>query len=724
MAKRKYAFAKVGLYPIDGGDPIITDKGLGWWENLTDENNAFQGTPTYGALGTVEQGQPLAELIPGLGITSRMFQKQQDTRLIHFNFSSGSWDERRPAFGIRKYFIRQYDSGPGVQYLAESKNALPENPNFAFNIAIGESPFDWDHTLFPVYHRVEFGNFGIHFQDGSIKLVEWTGGQWAEQIELSCPTNRTDNGLDITVWIRCHGGKLLVSTDFGKHYEELKEKAAGASVVVNSGTLVLRGQGGSIAFRADQLKPYTTRFRTANRNTYTPRTSPSPSMTGHYDSPYGSTVAFTDRSDPSTGKVSVEATLTPRALTGGFGWSFYAVPILYSTSFLYPVTIYQNLQAASFPWDSAIVEVSIDKPRELHAASATIHLNYDAFGAQLIGNTSYDRRKLYIQLGYTLDDATTESLVTFTGYIRDITEGRSSWGLKTAMLAVDSVSVILKEQEWDPFDVIPLPEIGTLNQINDYILTSVGFGGTLGLQLPNYRTWHVAGDTYSLDRGIPGKPFELVKARETKWATLERINRYRQLEVGTSDDGKLFTIPMDPDYTTGTVHSLYMDSSTGETDIRRLIKGIDYKKDTAETCSCVMVYSTDYNGSPIMGFAVDNYAESPTVGPAFGRFKPWRVTYQEDIEGPTIPEICTLRAQSIADRKFRYGFEPAVTIPVDPRIGRFDEVKLYGVNSPNVPDGMRFKVVSERHNYKARTALGELETTLGLKVINYGIPDP
>lgn len=719
---RKYAFARLGIYPETGGDPIVLDHGNAWHDNLTGDRTG--GTSELGGIGTAQQGYELCKHIPGLGLTHRFFRVAQNTRLSQFTFSgTGSWDERRPAFGERKYYIRQYDVSPGVTFAAESVPSVPENPNFILNIRIAESPFNWDFSAMKPYHRVEFGGYGIHFEEGAIFLVRWVGGQWQIIGDIQNASPRSNNGLDITLWVECHAGKIYISTDFGREFTEYGNPNPLEPITVSAGTLILRGQGGAVELRIDQLKPYAAVYTSEQANTFTPRVAPTATISGRTTEPGNTEIVWEDNSDPSSGLIGYKATLTPDEVMSGWGWNFWQSPVLHYTNFFYPVSNFVFLETADEDYNASIIEVSVEKPREIHAGTATIHLQRNPRTESLLNNPVYDRRKIYIVLGHTLTVGAPEEWVAFTGYIRTINEGWTSWGVRTIEIVADNVSCKLKDTTWTIFDVVPLSDIGTVNEINDYILSSEGMGGTLGTSLPNYRTWHAAGNT-GLDNGLATEPFELIVPDEPKWETLERINKYKKLEVAITDDGKYETVPMDPDYTTGNIHHWRTTPEVGGTDIRELIKALSAATDCAETCSLVLVVGTGYNGSSICGYAVDSIGESPTLGPAFGRFKPWRTTLYEVIQNPTTVDILTQRAQGIAWRKFRNGAEPRAVVPVNLQVGRFDEVRIYGANSPNVPDGVRLKVNSLRHHYVKRTALSELETQVSFKRLSYApIPE-
>src|SRR5262245_31728518 len=149
---RVVPLASIRLFDPAAGDPLVSDRGWGHWDALALQDPRF-AVPRI----SKSSGEPTLEILQGCGLVCRPQLVLQNTRLTNYNTSGGTWEERRPASGIRKYRLVQTDTTANVAYSATSKVHLPKNPNLLIEYVLFDTPPDHDADTYPPYVRFEFG---------------------------------------------------------------------------------------------------------------------------------------------------------------------------------------------------------------------------------------------------------------------------------------------------------------------------------------------------------------------------------------------------------------------------------------------------------------------------------------------------------------------------------------------------------------------------------------
>jgi hypothetical protein len=690
--------ASVLVYNEGQGDPYVTDHGLGWLDVLAQ-------SWAHGTFERRSDGSSLLEFLPEIGLTCRPFLVPKDTRLSHFSMSSGggSWEERRPATGAyRVYRLQQYDSSPGVLYSATTTYALPEDPHFAFSLILPDTPADWDSTALPPYVRVEFGGtgtgseerFAVQVDKNGAYLLRSIDGVWQIAAELGGPGRGTGYAdLDEMFFlVRCLRGRVGVSTDFGRTYA-WAGNADTSYVTVPSGKLTLRGQGGMVYFGLHQLFYQAGAWTSPTRNTFTSRPGAVPSITGRYDAPAGTSIVWTDRSRPADGIAQYRVRLSPKTITA-LPFPFYAPPVLYSTTFRYPVTPAGGSGAYTTPWDTRLVHLEVDKPFELAQGSCTFTVKLD-LASTFSGN--YRDRKIQVKLGWKMSDGSEQWWTVFTGYIEGVTPQWDGYGQGYLTVRAANASSIFRTTEWTPLDVLALPAVGsTINAAADYILSTEGLSAA-------YRSWHALGNSWVLDPGSPENPAELLRPGERKWETLERLFGYAGLEIIATDFGLFSSGPRN--HVSATAHPYRASDYAG---LSQLVERISNPVDYGQSVTAALVTGRDAAGRPALAWAVDAAAESSTSS---GRFAPRRRVVQEALPGTVTPGLLVGRVQSLAYEHFPLKYEPELIAYLNLDVNRRDQVWLYGAAEIGVAEGAAHVVLSLRHTFHVDEERGDVELT-------------
>lgn len=691
---RLIPLASIRLYDKGQGDPYLTDRGFGWYQPVADIYKI--GSVTYSGV------QPTLEYVEGVGIVCRPFLEMQDTRLADFSFhAAADWDERKPTSGApRTYRLVQTSSAADLQWYARSSYSLPENPHVAVSLIVPDTPPDHNATLYPPYVRVELG-------DGQW-ILEWSkifGGRLladvagalgvvAELPGLSSIGRDVDESL---IMIRPMRGKIGISMDAGRHYEWYGDPA-GYPVGIRAGKIRVSGQGGQVIFGVHQLRYVAGSYTSPTKNTYARRIflPPAPTFVTRGEAPAGTSVAIADLSVPGNAIAQWKATLTPASSPGPTGWSVYRTPELYAVQMTYPVARAGNWRSYTTPWDGSIVEINIDRPVELDGGTATVRVNRDQAKQFTYRHGMWP--KVQIFLGHQLAAGGEEWQTSFTGYIRSITPAQRDYGQATLDLAIENVTTRFRRTTWIELDAIPLGG-QTLNAALDYVLASEG------LQAQD-RIWHWLGDRILLPAGTAEEPAFWPRPGETKWETLEEICRWCGMEIGALTDGRLTTVPVD--YVEPWVTHQW--DWTPSLALHELVLDASYSLDSGESVTATIVRGEDEYGNAGWAYAIDVEAE---LYPSSVRFRPWRETREERIDGATSLGFLALAARSLLLANGTPKQRLELSTPVQLGLRRRQRVQLLG-STIGVSDYDEFAILTLRHTYRADPSFASLTTQAGL----------
>lgn len=690
MPTRKEAITRVKLFDVGQGDPIVTDHGLGWYDSL-EKSNEFV-TPTYRS-----DGFPHLEYLDLIGMTCRPRVVKKDTLASSYTLSGGGWESVAPMYGSPRWKrLVQVDSSSGVLYSATSKFELPANPHVALSMLMAETPADWDSEEQPPFARVEFGvTMALQLDKNGLFLLEGSPSGWQMSKEMSRPSNG-EGYTDIDeMWfyIRPMGEKLCISVDHGKHYDAFLDFG-----IIPSGPIIFRGQGGNAAFGLHQIQYETGSYWSMRHDAGGSRVGPVPVITGRYETPNGSAVAFLDASSPLDSVAQYKATLTPGTQVIQ-PFTFYTPPVLGAVQFEYPTVIQTTGNAGSNPWDPWLLSASVELADDISESSCVLRFHHDAHTA-FVGEFRW--RKVEVTQGYKLSDDTEELYTTFVGYIGAVDLNREEFGSVGVQVTVENTSISLRRQEWSPFDIVTLGGM-TVNAAADYVLLKAGRNFS-------YRNWHADGNLILLPAGTPEEPFEMLKPRETYWETLVRIFGYANLELGVADDGTFFTVP--EGYVSPTVDYHYYPTPEALVLLQQQIANINNSFDAGPSGTAVIVTGKLEDGTEGMFYAVDSDAESNI---ASGRFSPWRELIQEEVSGISTPGLLIGRAQALAAKHFALRFELQVSVPIDFTVVRRMRVAIHGCTSIGIGEGEEYGVFPVSHSSNTGETLATMRTEMGLR---------
>lgn len=700
MPSRVRPVIEARLYTEGDGDPVLTDHGFGWWDNL-------EQTARWGSI-SLSGGRPTLEYIPNIGLVCRPYLTFQDLRLTHVSTSGGTWSEVRPV-GIGsglKYRLVQSDTTAGVVWTAKSLQTVPADAAFAFTVVQWDTPSDHNISTYPPRLRLVFGIQG-NTPDHCIELnkaegnaiLKWVAGAWDFVAGLPSLDTSGDNG-EAHVWVRVHRGRLAVSLDRGNSYTVFKSPD-GSAITLRAGAWGIEGQGGGCVVGMHQLTYAAGVFTSRAKNTLNARAlAPTVTLAARKNEPGACTVSLADIGVYGSAIAQYTATLTPATITATpFNWHYS--PELYTVTYTIDPIETTVTQAYTTLSDAHIIACQISKPEDLAESSATLTLRRDAASAW---SGTYRNRKVLLRLGWYYDDASYVWTTAFTGYIVAQSVGPTAMGEIGITLTLANVGHRLRRVQWQPDFEVPLGG-QTVNQAMDDVLVSEGIPRN-----SSYRVWHANGDVVTVPAGLPEDPAELTRRGEAKWSTLERLASYAGLKLGVTDAGALVTVT--PAYVTGTIHDLQFTAATSDPD--QIGLGLEHTTDYRETLTAVFLTGTSEYGEDLVVAAIDTYAETNTGS---GRFTPWREPLTESAPGTVTPGILTVKAQALATEHFGLKREPRTVSLVDPTIGRRDEIRIYGATAVDIPDGTRHMVLSLDHSIGIDPRSGAMEhrTTAGIR---------
>lgn len=698
MPTRDFPFASVRVYDVAHGDPVVTDRGLGWYDVLADSFSS--GTSAVNASGV-----PLLEVIDGVGLCCKAFLVAKDTRLTHGATSGGSWEEERLSTGgARGYRVSQYDTAATVTSWSWTNNsqAHPADPQLAFSLKLPDTPSDWDFTTYPPFVRVELGaSYAVQFGKDGTFLMRYVSGAWQAVKSLPTPPKATGytDAEEVWCYVRVLRGLICVSFDFGQSYTTYAP--TGEAATIPAGKVVLRGRGGSATFGLHQLICYSAAYDSQLRQLERPRSVATVTFTGSRYDLNGGTVTFADLGAPLSSVAQYRATLAPVAVTGT-NWNWYQTPVLYATQYRV-ARIIQNLGTTyTTPWDDALVSIRISKPRALDGSTCTIVFEVDAFTANTLDG--YKFRRVDVRTGYRLSDATTEEYASGTFYVVEVS---AEWGggedfskVRVTWQCVN-LSGLFKQDGWT---VLRQYALGgqTPNAAGEEIFYHHGLNSS-------YYSWHAYGAAGLIPYGAAEDPVELTNPDEHPWETLVRIFEERYLEVGIDDANVAFTLPLN--YVSATVDEELRATPVGATDERNQAQRLAYRIDYRETADAAIVYATGENGQLVLSATYDASAQSD---PASARFSPWRRTVQRRLDGTPDAGYVLGHLQSLAQQNFQLPREADFSIPIDPRRSRRERLALYGFQGLGIPDATEFVLLTLEHVWTRQEGLTSLTTNGGL----------
>lgn len=698
MPRKLWVTASLEVWPVGEGDPILTDKGFGMHDILAETYQSAEYD--YGT-----DGLPKLEFIEGIGITNRMTVSYRSTRLTDFDYTNPTdWDEVQPD---AKYRVRMFNNTPGVVATATAKSAFPENPQFCIELDALDVPTDWDNTALPAYIRFELGpnaEWAIHIDklNGGAYLLK--NGQAVKELGSIGHSRKNRDAVEIR--IRCLRGQICVSFDDGQSYVRYGHPDNPATI--HAGKLKIKSQGQAFGIGVHSLKPVTGIIRGSRRNTFKSRFA-SEIITGRYDNPSGTGVAFQDI-HTAPNEARWQATLTPNRVST-FPFDFWATPSLYSVTVRYPfIRVVDPGALPTTPYDPYILNVKIQKDDTLSDSSATVTFHQKAYAT--FGNLDDWRdRKVRIKTGYKLDDGSPVIWThSFTGYVQAINLAWDGFNSVTVSMTIENALIPFKKQQWSPLDVVPFGGM-TPVAIGDYLLKSVGWMDEAGVDTSR-RSWSGLNGTATvpLEWGYPEEPFELVRPREYKIETLARIFGYRGLDIAADDDGVIFDVLKNWVDQSDPLHFYPNSQVTNDPDrqIKKASAGIDFRN----SATTIMVFGQTPAGETMMIMNVDDQAES---NPASGRFAPFSVNVQEDISGVANPQTLMDRANTLALQYFPRDNRGDMIIRMDNQLNRRRQVIIHGCEGIGIPDGADY--VARTISHDVQLGINRAETTMGIKLI-------
>jgi hypothetical protein len=698
MGQTKYLIS-VKVFNEANGEPICLDYGFGWLDRLEE-------TANEGLVGVDIYGRPLMELIEGLGLTLKAYPSVRDTQKIHWTCTPGtSWFEWKPDVNQRVKWLAFTDNTPGIQPTAVSTYTHPANPHFTWSLVIPASSGDWDFNTLVPFTRLEFGNgWAIHVERSGAYLMRMDGRTWNLAIKIDNISKDSGGGSldELCFMVRCQDGKIAISGDMGQNWT-VYALANGAAIKVSGGKYTVRHRGGHLYMNVANIEYPSTQaiYLSPSRNNAFKRLFANPTISYRGWDPNsfiagGSpTIAVTDRSD-FTNAISRWQVIINRVVQAGVPFSFQSAGNLGSVTYRLNPILGALGNAHSFPWDGKVYRTVVSKPYDLAGATASVSfklpLSTDFF------EQSWFHRKIQISMGErhldnngaTIDE---DWYVVFTGYIYRVEydETLSNFDIT---ITCGNASHRFRTRDWTAFEIVSLSEFNTtVNQAADYILATEGWA-------PNssYRTWHVNGNR-RLTKGTYKSPTHLVRRGNSKWRDLEELFSFAELEVATSDDGTLVSLPRD--YETGVTHEY---NARNPDSIKKLLEDNKGRLDYSGMRTAVIAYGKNPAGQDIFGYIVDTPAETSTLS---GRFAPWRVVDQIELNEVCDMGMLAARVNDRARETFNNSSEASFRFPVNLAVGRRDRIAVYG--SSEFPDGTEFQVRTLTHTYALSQETGQYD---------------
>lgn len=700
------------VYVPGQGQPYFTRRPYRMYEVLAETAGKHLGASTRSSVGV-----ELLEWLEGAGLVCRATWAFQDTRLSLWSTSGGGWEEERPASGAaRKYRLVQYSTAANVTYSATTNGwSAPADPAFAFTLGVPDTPGNANISTTPPYNRVEFGatdgtnGWAVQFSKvyGN-HLLRRVAGTWQAVLELPEPLYLKDVD-EAFVIVRCHRGRIFVSTDFGDTYASYG--LPGAAIAVPAAPLTLRGQGGMVAFGLHQLTYAAGVYTSVARNMLPPvtgyYTGAAATLAGRKSEPAGTSVVLASVGSLAAGVCQYTATLTPASSTpAGAPFAFYRTPELYGVSFKTSSAVTTPLGAYTTPFDGTIQSARIEKPRDLDQSSCSLVLRKDPDAALIWNYGRFPRCALYV--GWLLDDGSASWNVFphFVGYLAPMATASQEFRAAELSLQLVNLATHLKRAKWGPRDRAPLGG-QTVNAALDEILATEGFDST-------YRSWHSRGDLVTLPEGTAEDPCAWPRDGEPKWETMRRLAGHAGLELGQTDAGVFYTQLRD--YLTP--HIVQTVQAVPPTTLTSLVQRIGLQFDPIENTTDVLCRGEGLFGEELLAAATDYYAETVPTHP---RFTPWRDSYQDETDGTCTQGLLNLRAQAIAGDYFRPAFEAPLVQPVNLDSSRRDRVTITRGDAADafeelgIAETDQFYIVSLTH--EIRPYLGECDTLAVLQRI-------
>lgn len=699
MPTRLRPSVEATVYDEADADPVVTDHGLGWWDNL-EKSHEF-GAVTYSG------GRATLEYIRKIGLVCRPFPVFADLRLTHVTTPAGTWSETLPVGigGGNKYRLVQSDTTAGVVYSLKSTYACPQNANYLWTLHIWDTPNDHNITTYPPRVRLIMGYQGstpaycveLNKGEGNV-LCRWIAGQWVPVMSLPGLADTQDN-TEGFVLVRVLRGAIAVSMDRGANYA-IYVPPDGSVALIPEGQWGLEGQGSGLVVGFHQVTFTQGVYTSPTRNSFKYRVSaPTVTITARKNTPGSTAVNLADAGTYQSAIARYTATLVPATTVAAVPFNWHHTPELYTVTYRISQVATVVTQASSTIPATQIIGVQIQKPLDLSESEATLIFQRPA-STGWSGN--YRHRKIKLRLGWYNDDTSYTWYTAFVGYVmaQRVFYPHPNW--VEVQLSLGNWAYRLRRCRWAPFYEIPLGG-QLLNDAMDHVLT------TEGIPLnSSYRIWHARGNAITLPEGLAEDPSEMTRRGESKWDTLVRIASYAGLVMAISDDGVIQTVL--PNYESGTTHDFYC--RTGASTDDQIALGLDHETDYRDLLTAVYVTGSGDAGDGLIAYAVDTGAEDTTTA---NRFNPWRESVLETVPATTSAGLLALKAQGLASEHFGLKRSVEVNGLYNPAIGRRDTLRLYGATHADIPDATQHLVLSSNLTMQVDPSSGDvtLESTLG-----------
>lgn len=720
---RGIPLGEMRIWRAGQADPIVGWREAAWYDTRGSGLGCgsvtyADGLPTLEYLEMAESGfaQRRNERPGALVCRPRLIL--QDTRLTNYTTSGGSWEERRPATGaVRTYRLAQYDNEPGVIWSATSNFSLPADPNVAFSFVFVDSPGDWDDSALPPFIQITFANGGyaiyITKRDATLLAYDTSLAQFVPVAPLgNCRSADNSDNSECLLMLRCQRGQLGISTDGGDRYTWYGEGSA--AVPFPASPFRVEGQGGMLVFGLHQLKLETGVYTSPERHARIPRPGATALQFETRDNETYGTISYTDLSAPASARAQYSIELTPTStLLSGPGWSVYRSPEVYAVLSRYAaIPSPLGFTGSSFIQPD-LRTATIEKPVELDGAGGTATFQLDPTTENYWNQGDWP--KFELRLGHQVEGGGDYLETVLVGFITEVQVVSREYNEVTLQAKLTTVAERFKQSKWNKLDTFPLGG-RTLNQALDLVLETEGVPRNISYRQWDFvggLEWGLRGDRAVLPAGSPEDPFEWPRPGENKWATLQRLAGYVGLEVVPLDNGILTTIPKG--YLPPVVSATYKATPEVTDQLQRLALSLEWRRNSREKATSVLVDGKDEDGNPLFAFAQDDAAEQNPLSP---RFSPFRIEIQDSVDGTATPGLLAMRAGELAREYFREPIGVDLTHPVDLTLSRRLRVRIEGFEAAGIHPLYDFQLLTLTHRYDAEGKFGPSVTTVaGLETV-------
>ncbi len=716
MACKTIPFLQVLLYNR-GSEPYFGavggDRGSSWYSNLKNEF-PFGRVSFHTGLTEIglQQYTPLVEYLGGerirttahpsedsvpIGLVLRPFIVPQDMAdWISLDGDSGTWDYARPySTPPTLRLVQSYDGVTDAgdtdldgAWGKRSPQIHPENPTFAFSLALAEPSPDYDETVTGVAYT-EFAwssrAWAIRFyHHGNPVLLKSIAGVMQPVLELGSPGRASSHGDDlneIVGVIRVQRGSLCISLDAGATYDVWWEYDRSA-VRVPSGFYQFSGAGSAASLGVHQAIYYDGSYASPSLGMERSRVG-SPAI-----QPHGGLQQNTSLTVDYTGSGSVmgyRANLHSGSLLTD-SWTYYFSPELYTVELEFPAvsSLYFPIHDGGTTFEGRIMRATIEHPEELDQSTFDMTLRY-AVG-ETVNPQALDLRLIKVYGGWMYSDGSNDATLLFTGYIVDAKESQRQHNRYEITVTAHSTRQRPEGMKWRDADCLPYDNLTPNQSLLKWAL-SMGLDASFIRYDASGR-----GDSVLSPTLFPENPLLLPVAGEGRWKLMQEIAESARLELGTNNAGQYILVPNDAWNFTP-----YTWQAAPASDNFSFIDDYAYDHRILETATAVQVRGKTQFNEQISAWIVDTDAEQNIFSP---RFRPWPEWHIETKDKPTNPQWLAQLAISLAYKKMMPHDAPAWSGEFAPFLSRRDAVWIQGISTTGAgATTMQVGVETYRHTF-------------------------